>query len=87
MAPSNDYKAVDCGFHDRIEAAIVTHQRGKIRFTDEKGSLFELDDAKIVDWVNRDGAEYVVLHTAQEIRMDRIQHFMGIDILGGYCIA
>jgi len=47
------YKAVDCGFHDQIEAAIVLRTLGSISFLNAEGKEEQREAIKILDWVNK----------------------------------
>lgn len=80
------YIPVDCGFHDLIEAAIVRRKVGDITYLDEQNETQCLQEVIVLDWVNQNKEEYMVLNNGLKIRLDRIHHFFGNDILGGYCI-
>lgn len=82
----SDYIPVDCGFHDEIEAAIVLRDTGNVQYLDNQGDTIKLEDVRVVDWVNRNKEEFMVLSNGLEIRLDHITHFMGKNILGGYCV-
>lgn len=79
------YKAVDCSFHDLIEAAIVMRTVGPISFLNDENQEIELQNIKVLDWVNRNKEEFVILSDGTEIRMDKISHFMGKEVKNGTC--
>jgi transcriptional antiterminator Rof (Rho-off) len=82
---NESYKAVDCSFHDLIEAAIVMRTVGNISYLDLEGKQTHCEGIKVVDWINKRKEEFVVLSNGIEIRMDRISSFMGKAVINGSC--
>jgi hypothetical protein len=80
------YIPVDCGFHDQIEAAIVRKTKGDVTFVDEMNEIQHLNDVSVLDWVNENKEEFMLMSNGLKIRLDRIHHFFGNDILSGYCV-
>jgi transcriptional antiterminator Rof (Rho-off) len=81
------YKAVDCGFHDQIEAAIVLRTLGSISFLNAEGKEEQREAIKILDWVNKNKEEFVILSDGTDIRMDKLTSFMGKVVVDGSCAS
>lgn len=79
------YNAVDCSFHDIIEEAIIRRTKGAISYIDEQEQQAYKVEISVKDWVNRNKEEFVILSDQTEIRMDRITHFLGKDVVDGRC--
>ena len=70
----SDYRPIDCGVHDRLEDLAVRGIRCLIQVrTSEHG--VELHEGTITDVLARAGAEYLVLDSGVEIRLDKIVDF------------
>lgn len=82
---NSEYKAVDCSFHDLIEAAIVMRTIGPISYLNDDSQEVALERVKVLDWVNRNKEEFVILSDNTEIRMDKISFFMGKEVINGTC--
>lgn len=72
------YTPVDCGFHDRLEDLAVRRVPVDVVLHEE-----EAIHGWISDVFARDGADWMVLHTASgamTIRLDRIRSVNGIPL-------
>ena len=76
-----DYKPIDCGFYDYLEVAAIKKQYARIHYFDEMHELLKVD-AIIKDFFIREGAEFLLLNTGQEIRLDKIANINGISAPG-----
>ena len=70
-AMSTDYSPVRCEFHDVLEALAATRRVARIQFRSVHGKVIERT-ARIQDVFSRSGAEYLVIHGAETIRLDQI---------------
>ncbi|MEZ4994320.1 MAG: hypothetical protein R2824_28105 [Saprospiraceae bacterium] len=77
------YVPISCSFYDELEALATLRQTAVIRFTDESGKQIEVQ-GKIKDFFIRDRAEYLLLDSGLEIRLDYITSVNG-KIMGNYC--
>ena len=77
------YVPINCSFYDELEALATLRQTAVIRFTDESGKQIEVQ-GKIKDFFIRDRAEYLLLDSGLEIRLDYITSVNG-KIMGNYC--
>ena len=82
---NSTYKAVDCSFHDLIEAAIVLRTVGPITFISSEGIEEQREAIIILDWVNKNKEELMILSDGTDIRMDKITSFMGKAVIDGSC--
>ena len=76
MSDHEPYRPIDCSLHDRVEEHAVRGKVVRIRYEGDAGPV-ELDDT-VVDWVVRDGAEFVRTGSGVTIRMDRILEIDGV---------
>lgn len=75
MSDKENYKPVSCTFMDEVENLATLRKRGRI----EKGTIvyrsnddeITVEDA-ILTWESRNGAEYLLLESGLEIRMDHV---------------
>jgi Rho-binding antiterminator len=72
----DEYKPVDCDFHDRLEELATLRQPARIAFRDERGEVREAED-RISDVYAADGVEYIRMEGGEEIRLDRIERVEG----------
>ncbi|MCB0633882.1 MAG: hypothetical protein KDD15_29325 [Lewinella sp.] len=77
------YVPISCSFYDELEALATLRQTAVIRFADESGKQIEVQ-GKIKDFFIRDRAEYLLLDSGLEIRLDYITSVNG-KIMGNYC--
>src|SRR5688572_4559625 len=77
MNPDRVYRPIDCSLHDRLEAAATSRNIVAISYRTFQGELVEIED-RIVDIFTRDGAEYLRLSDASEIRLDDLRSVDGI---------
>lgn len=71
------YVPLSCSLHDRLEAAATLRHRVLVRYHTVDGEQVE-ESAGITDIRTRDGAEYLVLSSGAEVRLDRIVSMDGI---------
>jgi transcriptional antiterminator Rof (Rho-off) len=74
----DDYRPIDCSLHDQLEILALRGRPVALRVREPDGSTRELEDT-VVDWVARDGVEWVVTGGGEEIRMDRLVTVDGIE--------
>ena len=72
-----DYKPINCGFYDYLEAAAIKKEYSRIHYFSEIHELLKVD-AIIRGFFIREGAEYMQLNTGQEIRLDKIVGINGV---------
>jgi Rho-binding antiterminator len=65
------YIPVACGLYDLIEHAIVRKSMILIQFQTTDGTLSEMNDQPI-DLISKNQAEFVILKSGVEIRLDKI---------------
>lgn len=65
------YKPIDCGFHDHLEAAATLRRYVKLQYFTEIHEFITVM-AVVKDIYTKDKMEFLVLHTGEEIRLDRI---------------
>jgi Rho-binding antiterminator len=71
-----EYKPIDCGFYDRLEAAAVQRKTVKINYIKDDSPI--TSEAVIKDLRSVNGAEFLILTDGTEIRLDRIISLDGI---------
>lgn len=81
--PERVYTPISCSFYDELEALATLRQQAIIRYSDESGNTLQID-GKIKDFFIRDGAEYLLLDSGLEIRLDYIVSVNG-KMMGNYC--
>lgn len=74
----NDYRPIDCSLHDQIELLALRGRPVVLRVREPDGTTREIEDT-VVDWVARDGVEWVITGAGEEIRMDRLVTVDGIE--------
>ncbi|MEL6814574.1 MAG: hypothetical protein AAFP03_07145 [Cyanobacteria bacterium J06598_3] len=67
-----DYRPIDCGLHDKLEAAATLHRRCNISYLTETGETIKTEST-IVDIYANNGADYCKLEDDTIIRLDRLQ--------------
>ena len=67
-----DYEPIDCSVHDRLEHFAVRRTLLSIRFASADGTE-HTRDGRIADLYARDGAEYLRLDDATEVRLDHLR--------------
>lgn len=82
-AMTTTYHPISCSLHDSLEAASVLRTNCTIEFEYEQGMLETT--GRIVDIIVREGAEYLLLDSDTEIRLDRIVRFNGEVFDGRRC--
>ena len=76
------YRPIDCSLHDRLEAAATLRKIVAISYRTPQGELVEIED-RILDIFTRDGAEYLRLSGASEIRLDDLCSVDGVVFVPG----
>ena len=71
------YAPLSCALHDRLEAAATLKRRVRCQYRTTDGTRVE-EDAMIADIQTRDGAEYLLLSSGSEVRLDRIEALDGL---------
>lgn len=77
------YVPISCSFYDELEALATLRQAAMIHYTNENGKTTEIE-GKIKDFFIREGAEYLLLASGLEIRLDYIVSVNG-KIMRNYC--
>ncbi len=67
----NDYRLVDCGFHDQLEALATLHQFCQIIYHNASGETVGIR-TQIVDVYAVNKADFLKLQDGTEIRLDRL---------------
>jgi hypothetical protein len=67
----NDYRLVDCGFHDQLEALATLRQPSHITYTNTNGDRVAIF-TQIVDVYAANKADFLKLKDGTEIRLDRL---------------
>ncbi len=65
------YKAIDCSFHDELEAVAVMRKDCTIHFIDGSNAQQKYQ-GKILDFYIKDKVEYMVMEAGLETRLDHI---------------
>lgn len=65
------YKPIDCGFYDHLEAAATIKKYVKLQYFTEIREFITVM-AVVKNLYTKDGEEFLVLSTGDEIRLDRI---------------
>ncbi len=76
MDKKSNYKPIDCNFYDRLEAWSVRKVEVNICLTDTDS----LTTGVIQDLYIKEKAEFLLLNTGQEIRLDKIASVNGIPL-------
>ncbi len=70
---SDTYTPIDCGFYDRIEAAVLRRRPVALRLTDGSSR-----NTRILDVGARDGADWAKVEGVGSVRLDRIASLDGV---------
>ncbi|HSJ25767.1 MAG TPA: hypothetical protein VK929_13915 [Longimicrobiales bacterium] len=65
------YQSLSCSLHDRLEAAATLKRTVRICYLAADGGQVE-ERVAIADIQTRDGAEYLLLSSGTQVRLDRI---------------
>lgn len=68
----NDYKPVNCGFHDKLEAIATLRRNSRITYLTEAGETVTTE-GKIIDIYAQKGVDYCKLEDGAVVRLDRLQ--------------
>lgn len=80
---SHSYIPISCSFYDELEALATLRKLATIKYA-EGESPSKTAEGKIKDFFIREGAEYLLLDTGLEIRLDHIISVNG-KVMGNYC--
>ena len=69
--PTPDYHPVACGFYDELEALATRKKQVYLQYFSDLRELRQ-GPATFKTFVTREGAEYAVLASGEEVRLDRI---------------
>ena len=75
----DEYRLVDCEFHDRLEAWATLHQPCQIVYRNIMNEQVEIYD-RIVDVYAADKADFMKLSDGTEIRLDQIISVNGVPL-------
>ena len=75
----NQYKLINCSFHDELEALAVLRQMCKIIYQTEDDTILEVD-SQIVDVYAANQEEFIKLKDGNKIRLDRLISVNGKSI-------
>lgn len=78
-----NYQPISCNFYDELEALATLRSSCTIIYQDEHANRQETEGV-IKDLYIRDKAEYLLLNTGFEIRLDQLISVNGKE-LKGYC--
>lgn len=78
-----EYVPISCSFYDELEAIATLRQEAVIKYSEEAGKTIEVR-SKIKDLFTRAKAEYLLLDSGLEIRLDQLISVNG-KIMGNYC--
>ena len=75
------YIPIDCNFYDRIEAAIVLGKTVRLEYRDDSGEAV-VAETRLQDTLAKDGEEFLILPSGEQVRMDRILSLDGVPVPG-----
>ncbi|MDX2305056.1 MAG: hypothetical protein NW226_19760 [Microscillaceae bacterium] len=73
------YTPINCDFYDRLEAWATERTLLHIDYQHEEGHL-QKTQAKILDLVTKEGAEFMILSNNLSIRLDYLLAINGIQV-------
>lgn len=79
MNSSKKYIPIDCGFYDRIEAAIVLGKTVQLAYWGLYGQKAFVE-TRLQDTRTKMGEEFLLLPSGEQIRMDRIISLDGVPV-------
>ena len=79
MLPPQKYIPIDCGFYDRIEAAIVQRKTVRLEYLDTDGKNVQAE-TMLNNTQTAAGEEFLLLPSGEKIRMDRIVSLDGAPV-------
>lgn len=77
------YRPISCDFHSELELFALRQQAIEITYTDGSGHPVTICEA-IKDLRTRNGEEFIILPSGQEIRLDQLVS-VGGKVLAAYC--
>lgn len=80
---SKKYQPINCHFYDELELLAIRKKTCALVYKDEKEATLKRID-KIIDFKIIDAAEYMILESGEQIRLDRIIEVDG-KVLAGFC--
>ena len=75
----NQYKVINCSFHDELEALAILRQMCKIIYQTEDDTILEVD-SQIVDVYAANQEEFIKLKDGNKIRLDHLISVNGKSI-------
>lgn len=80
---TTDYRPIDCGYHDELQLIALRKMMVPIVYRKPDGKQVAIE-SKIADLYTREGEEFLLLPTSEEIRLDRLVSVNGLE-LKNYC--
>ena len=81
---NRSYIPISCSFYDELEALATLRKEAIILFREHDGVKTIEARGKIKDFFIREGAEFLLLDTGLEIRLDYLISVNG-KVMGNYC--
>jgi Rho-binding antiterminator len=72
-----DYRPIDCGFYDLLEAAATRRQYARLQFFNELREYFTVN-AVVKDLQTEQHEEFMLLATGEKVRLDRLVSIDGV---------
>jgi Rho-binding antiterminator len=69
--PLNDYRPINCEFHDLLEALATTRKPAQVEFLQD-GATKAVLVGQIKDVYAKDGVEYLELDSGEKVRLDKL---------------
>lgn len=83
MEKKTTYRPISCDFHDELQLLALRRTVVPIHFRTPGGEEVTVE-SKITDLYTREGEEFLLLPTNEEIRLDRLVSVNGLE-LKKYC--
>lgn len=80
---SRSYIPISCSFYDELEALATLRQLARVKYRGDD-EVTRSAEGRIKDFFIREGAEYLILDTGLEIRLDDITS-VNDKLPGNYC--
>lgn len=75
---SEPYRPIACALHDELQLRAMRRSLVSLRVRDDSGGGQREVRDRVVDVRTREGAEFLVLESGEEIRLDRLMEVDGI---------
>ncbi len=76
---NDDYQQISCSHHDQIEAAVVTRKICELTYRIADGEE-QMIRVRLKDILSREGKEFALTESGEEIRLDRILTLDGVEL-------